>query len=521
MAVKLSDKDQAAIDAAGKAWQEANARGDKAGMDAAHAAAEAIRNQNGYSGGDDGSQYIQTSKPSSSGNSQYSGGSTYTPNGTWAGDRQQSQSVQDQLAAYGQQYQNATTQAERDAAHAAAEALRAQYGYSGGEDGSEYLQFPVNQYGGIGNGGFTYDDAPVYKDNYSDRIDQMLNDILNRDKFNYDAMNDPLYAQYKNQYNREGERAMQDTIGAVSARTGGLASSYATTAANQANQYYAQQLADKIPELYQMAYQMYLDDIDLQVQDLGLLNNASNTAYGRYRDTMSDWRNDRDFAYGAYRDDVADKKWETEFNYGAGRDQIMDDRYQNEWDYNVGRDQIADDRYDQEWQYGKDQDEYNKAMDRWKITGKVSAGDAAILGVPAGTAYAAYQASGGSKSSSSSSKTGNGGSQDYAGLFAAAEKSGNPQSFIANNYKKYGFTSSTGLYNDYKNQLEEDDGYKPKDGTVASTGRANELYQTFKQAKESGVDIPEVVKVNMLQDALNREEITQEEADEIARKLGW
>ena len=43
---------------------------------------------------------------------------------------------------------------------------------------------------------------------------------------------------------------------------------------------------------------------------------------------------------------------------------------------------------------------------------------------------------------------------DYDGLFKAARDSGNPQSFIANNYKKYGFTSQTGLYNEYKTAVE-------------------------------------------------------------------
>ena len=45
-------------------------------------------------------------------------------------------------------------------------------------------------------------------------------------------------------------------------------------------------------------------------------------------------------------------------------------------------------------------------------------------------------------------------SMDYDGLFKAARDSGNPQSFIANNYKKYGFKSPTGLYNEYKTAVE-------------------------------------------------------------------
>lgn len=43
-----------------KQWEAANAKGDKAGMQAAHEAAEALRSQYGYIGGTDGSQYITT-----------------------------------------------------------------------------------------------------------------------------------------------------------------------------------------------------------------------------------------------------------------------------------------------------------------------------------------------------------------------------------------------------------------------------------------------------------------------------
>ena len=68
-------------------------------------------------------------------------------------------------------------------------------------------------------------------------------------------------------------------------------------------------------------------------------------------------------------------------------------------------------------------------------------------------AQAASKGSSGSKSSGSGSSGrssgSGGGSQDYQGLFQAALASGHPKSFIANNYKKYGFTSSSGLYDDF------------------------------------------------------------------------
>lgn len=285
-------------------------------------------------------------------------------------------------------------------------------------------------------GDFTYGNAPSYYDSYSSRIDEMLNQILNRDKFSYNAEEDPMYQQYAEQYQREGERAMQNTLGEVSARTGGLASSYATTAAQQANQYYAQQLADKIPELYQLAYQMYLDDINLQAQDLGLLQNASNDAYNRYRDTMADWYADIDFAYGAYRDQIADDRYDNEWEYSVGRDQIADERYDKEWEYNVGRDEIADQRYQTEWEYQLQQD---------------------------AIANARAASSGGSRSGGGNSKSGSKSDGGLDAFLEAMYKSGDPELYMREHYDDYGYARSDfefieSRYGAYLDSLEGDGG---------------------------------------------------------------
>lgn len=281
--------------------------------------------------------------------------SNYTPTGTY-NDAGVSTADQAKIQAYKEQY--AAAQANGDtaamaAAHAAAEAIRGRYNYSGGTDGSEYNPFdePLTPT-------FSYNVAqPTYNSKYDNRIDQMLNQILNRDAFTYDAVNDPLYQQYRDQYVREGNRSMNDTLAAAASGAGGM-NSYAITAAQQASDYYAAQLNDKIPELYQLAYDMYLTDIDNQVRDLGLLQQMDETQYGRYRDQMSDWRNDRDFAYGMYRDDVGDNKWYDEFdqsvytdlrnyNYGVGRDKVTD----AQWDKSFGleEDKFADSTKDDAW----------------------------------------------------------------------------------------------------------------------------------------------------------------------------
>ena len=106
---------------------------------------------------------------------------------------------------------------------------------------------------------------------------------------------------------------------------------------------------------------MHLKDIENKVRDLGLLENMDATQYGRYRDTMSDWKDDRNFALGVYKDAVAQGNWEKTFDYNSmlgNRDFGYNDFWNNkQWDYNdswknkewehdIGSEQIEDTRYD-------------------------------------------------------------------------------------------------------------------------------------------------------------------------------
>lgn len=113
---------------------------------------------------------------------------------------------------------------------------------------------------------------------------------------------------------------------------------------------------------------------------------------------------------------------------------------------------------------------------------------------------------------------GDGDEQDYDGLFEAALKSGKPQSFIANNYKKYGFTSNTGLYNDYKawaESLPEDpeDPESPESTPVAFEGGASykSLYNTLSRAP--GITYKEARY--MIQSAYQAGKINDEEMDRL------
>ena len=147
----------------GDMWTEAYNNNDQEGMRKAHELAEQFREQLGYSGGADGSRFIVGGKGGVDQTHKYTGGGStgtgyqaidpYGVDHRYAIEHPMSAEDLAQLQAAGEAYNNATTQAERDAAHAQAEAIRAKYGYSGGVDGSQYLKFPNSGYGtGSGSG---------------------------------------------------------------------------------------------------------------------------------------------------------------------------------------------------------------------------------------------------------------------------------------------------------------------------------------------------------------------------------
>lgn len=130
---------------------------------------------------------------------------------------------------------------------------------------------------------FTYTAPAAYQDRYDDMRYSRVGSINNQQPFGYDVEQDPLWNAYKKQYTREGRRATADTLGTVAAATGGIPSSYAVTAAQQAGDYYNAQMTDKIPELEQYAYQKYKDDFARQLSQLDAINAASGREAGNYQ----------------------------------------------------------------------------------------------------------------------------------------------------------------------------------------------------------------------------------------------
>ena len=290
---------------------------------------------------------------------------------------------------------------------------------------------------------------PNFGNSYGNALDEMLNKILTREDFKYNAEDDPLYQQYAEMYRREGDRARENTLADIASSAGGM-NSWAVTAAQQAQNNYNAQLGDKIPELYQLAYQMYLNEKASMVEDFGLLQQMDSTQYNRYRDTMSDWRDDRNFAFDYYLSDLDKYKWGTEFNYGVSQDQIANDNYNKEWEYGVSTDEYNREQAENETAYNREQQEINDAR-AWAID-LINAGttpDAATLqkaGLTLAQAQEMAAAQKASKTKTSSGSSGGSTTMDLDGLFEAALASDSPEVYLQNSsyLKKYG----VGKYSD-------------------------------------------------------------------------
>ena len=196
-----------------------------------------------------------------------------------------------------------------------------------------------------------------YQSTWQDKLNDTINQILNREKFSYDLNGDMLYQQYKDQYTTQGKLAMMDTMGQAAAMTGGYGNSYAQTAGQQAYQGYLQQLNDKVPELYALALDKYNQEGQAMYDQASLMAQMEDQDYGRYRDTLSDYYTDLN-----YLTENARYMSETEYNQALQDFNIKYSSYwdQTNFDYQLERDKIAD----QQWQATFDEGvrQYNQSL---------------------------------------------------------------------------------------------------------------------------------------------------------------
>lgn len=322
-----------------------------------------------------------------------------------------------------------------------------------------------------------------YQSQWQDTLNELLNQIQNREKFSYDLNGDALYQQYKDRYIQQGQQAMMDTMGQAAAMTGGYGSSYAQSAGQQTYQGYLQGLNDKIPELYQLALDRYNQEGQDLYNQFALLGEQESQDYSRYRDSVSDfyaeldrlynqyltereydygrYTDDRGFAYQTNRDNWADQQWKAEY------DEAMR-QYNEKMQYQQGRDQVSD----QQWQ--AEFDEAKRQFDQQY-------------------ALSASKASGGSGGSSG----GSGGRGGRGGSGGSSGGSGQQSSGYTS-----GFQQATGSYRN------------SNAGTLFTDGE----YKKFQQ--QVGMCRGTAGRAAMIDDAFNEGKITAQQASETLKAFG-
>jgi hypothetical protein len=134
--------------------------------------------------------------------------------------------------------------------------------------------------------------------NRKKRLEELANEITDMDYSKFTEGED--YASLAKRYSTQGQKAMDDTIGKVAARTGGLASSYATAAGNQAYNDYMGKLEDAARGLYDSQRQEKMEQFNLQKALYDQDYREANDLYER--------------SYRASRDNVSDNQWQQQFD---------------------------------------------------------------------------------------------------------------------------------------------------------------------------------------------------------------
>lgn len=257
-----------------------------------------------------------------------------------------------------------------------------------------------------------------WKNPYQEELDAAIKRLQENSggAYKWDPENDTAMQEYRKTYLREGDRTMRDTLGAYAKQTGGLASTQAIAAASQAADNYKAQLADKVPELEQQAYNRWYNEQQTARQDqynyLSALMNAGSAAQSDYslriNEALNRWQQ---LGY-------ADDQVSSVLGVGVGTP-TTDQSYQNwqkmqaqqdaDWQREQWRYQQELDKYTQNEQ--QRQNAYNLAMTMLQLGQMPSAEmltQAGISGEDAKRILAGVQAQSGGYSGGSGGRSGGG-----------------------------------------------------------------------------------------------------------------
>lgn len=436
------------------------------------------------SGGSSSSGSSSSSRPSSGGSS---GGSSSSGSGGPPSDYQggasyitvydkYQQSIKDQMNANSEKWWSATSQEEKDALHKQNEQLASMLGGTVQYTNGVWHGDAANSSSGGGQGqngqmnGYAPQDQRDYLSQlYASQLEaqkEALKQAYEQNLSDLQAEQDKLGANYQSARN---QTAAQSALSQQRFNETAAAYGLNTGTAGQAALSYSNQLQSDISSL-QAAESAANAEIERQRTNLSK----------EYQSAMvqAQATNNYELFQALYQEAVrVDQalQQQSQFNSQQAMQQyqMLLDKYNSDREWQMTQGQW--DMTQQQWQYQQQQDQYEKDLSAAELL--AAAGDYSAYGKLFGWDQAKIDqmnnawkmantitsssgagggggSSGGGGSGSSSGGSSSGSGSGYDALFQAAMQSGYPESYINNYYKNFGFSSKTGLYDDYRSWVE-------------------------------------------------------------------
>jgi hypothetical protein len=129
-----------------------------------------------------------------------------------------------------------------------------------------------------------------YESPFASQLTDIQGRIQNTPQFTYDPNSDQGYQSYLNTQRTEGQRASSDTMGEMSAMTGGRLNTWAASAASQVAQEYMSKASAAMPQFRQQALSEYNTNLQNLYNFADMIFKMDNETYGR-------WKDDYEFSY--------------------------------------------------------------------------------------------------------------------------------------------------------------------------------------------------------------------------------
>lgn len=212
-----------------------------------------------------------------------------------------------------------------------------------------------------------------YQSRYGAQLDSILQQIQNPQNEGYSFANDPQFRYYADLFTQQARQSAQNAAGISAGLTGGYDNSWAQNAANQAYQQNILPLYDRGIDFMNAHNQRQAEQRADQYNQLAAIQGMEDTDYGRYRDTLGDWRQDvaaaqvaeeqahnrdygqfsdaqaywnqlaqeenadywrgQDYNYQQAQADQAQANWQAQFEYGQQQDALAQQNWQKQFDY--------------------------------------------------------------------------------------------------------------------------------------------------------------------------------------------